>query len=122
MLCLARFGLVMALFVSLGGHWALLQSLAWGRMIVEYSQEGSVKDAVVKTFDGNHPCELCKSLGTARKEKSSDEYLVLKKTEMIHESVAALIFWTGRSENLPVVDWSAATFAAEPLSPPPRVG
>lgn len=120
MLCLARFGLIMALFVSLGGHMALLQSLAWGRMIVEYSQAGSVKDAVVKTFDGKHPCELCKTLDGVRKEKKSSEYLVIKKTEMIQQDAAALIYWTGRSEMLVVADWTAAVSMVEPSLPPPR--
>ncbi|MEI9894130.1 MAG: hypothetical protein WDN28_09645 [Chthoniobacter sp.] len=122
MLCLARHGLVVALFISLGGHWAVLQSIAWTCMFVEYSQESSVKEAVVKTFDGNHPCELCKSLSKSRTGKSSGESQVIKKTEMIHYAVAALFYGTGPLDGVEVTDWAAPAFAPEPSVPPPRLG
>lgn len=61
-----------ALFLSAGGHIALLQGVAWATMIRDYSCTGSVTAAVEKTFDGKHPCPLCKKIAAQRdhEEKS----------------------------------------------------
>jgi hypothetical protein len=57
----ARFLLVCSLMVSIGAQWALLQGVAWVGMAVTYSvQDGSVAEGLSKTFDGEHPCPLCK--------------------------------------------------------------
>jgi len=57
----ARFLLVCSLMVSIGAQWALLQGVAWVGMAVTYSvQDGSVTEGLSKTFDGEHPCPLCK--------------------------------------------------------------
>ena len=53
--------LVVVLFVlATGGHWALLQSVAWVTMAARYSQDSVLAEVLEKTFDGHHPCELCK--------------------------------------------------------------
>jgi len=51
---------VCALVFAIGAHWVILQSVAWVGMAVAYSQNSSLKQALVKTFDGKHPCTLCK--------------------------------------------------------------
>ena len=51
--------LVMLIF-SVGFHWALLQTAAWGYMALRFSLSDSVGQALAKTFDGKHPCALCK--------------------------------------------------------------
>jgi hypothetical protein len=73
-----RYLLVGALFVSLGGHFALVQTFAWGNMLVEYSQSSSVLEAAKKTFDGEHPCHLCKVVKESREQ---DEKKTLVKAE-----------------------------------------
>ena len=40
------------LILTIGGHWAVLQSVAWVGMAVSYSQNASFKEALQKTFDG----------------------------------------------------------------------
>jgi len=47
---------------SLGGHWALLQTSAWVGMIVQYSQRAGLKAGIAQTFDGEHPCSVCKAI------------------------------------------------------------
>ena len=66
-----RWGLVVTLCLSIGGHWALLQSVAWTSMFVRFSSAGSFSEALSKTFDGRHPCCLCKLIqkGRAREKK-----------------------------------------------------
>lgn len=59
--------------VSLGLHWAVLQSAAWAGMIVRYSvQEGSLITGLGQTFDNEHPCALCCAVrqGTQKEQKS----------------------------------------------------
>jgi hypothetical protein len=51
---------VAMLALTLGVQWTVLQSVAWVGMIVHYSCDGSLQQAMVKTFDGQHPCPLCK--------------------------------------------------------------
>ena len=56
---LLKLPVVLALMVSIGLHWAFLQSVAWVGMVVSYSQTDSLSIALEKTFDGQHPCRLC---------------------------------------------------------------
>jgi hypothetical protein len=63
------------LVLSLGLHWPALQSLAWAGMIVAYSQEAGVRQGLAMTFDGAHPCPLCKAVekGRAEEEQPPDQ-------------------------------------------------
>lgn len=65
---LARTCLIAALLTSVGMHWAVVQSAAWAGMLVSYSHDGSLMEAVNKTFDGEHPCEYCKLVDGGTKE------------------------------------------------------
>jgi hypothetical protein len=71
--------LIGTLIVSLGGHLALLQTVAWGTMLVGFSRTGSFEEAAKKTFDGKHPCPLCK---VVKESKSQEERKPLVKAEM----------------------------------------
>lgn len=65
-------GCLAAAFFLAGGHWMLLQAFAWGRMIVVYSQEGTLAEAVKKTFDGKHPCKFCRVVQEAQTPDPED--------------------------------------------------
>ncbi len=73
-----------ALFLSAGGHLALLQGVAWANMVRDFSRTGSVTSAVEKTFDGKHPCPLCKKIASARahEEKAPVTVMAEKKAEL----------------------------------------
>ena len=76
--------LVVALSLSVGAHWAALQSVAWCRMVISYSQGSSIKEGLVKTFDGNHPCELCKIVAEGKKsQKKQDAHSKIAKVDLI---------------------------------------
>jgi hypothetical protein len=62
----------MILAVS-GGHWAILQSVAWAKMIVEYSRSAPLEVALEQTFDGQHPCEMCKMIQQAKQPTHRQE-------------------------------------------------
>jgi hypothetical protein len=72
----SQYFLIMALVVSMGGHFVLLQTIAWGKMLVDFSSESSFSEAIDKTFDGAHPCCLCKAVEKSKKE--SDKKPLLK--------------------------------------------
>jgi hypothetical protein len=59
----------LALFVVAGGHWIVLQSVAWAGMLASYSRTAPMTVAVAETFDGAHPCPLCKAVTAGRKSE-----------------------------------------------------
>ena len=44
----------------LTGPLLLLQLGAWGLMLASYSQQSSLEQAIIETFGGDRPCEICK--------------------------------------------------------------
>ena len=63
-------GAALALFSMAGGHWAVVQTVAWAEMLRAYGQRsGSLTVAVEQTFDGQHPCELCRAIATAKSKE-----------------------------------------------------
>lgn len=75
LLSLGKLLLVGTLIVSMGGHFALLQTIAWGNMLVTYSNEATFSEAVAKTFDGDHPCELCHVVKQSKNEEKQKQVL-----------------------------------------------
>jgi hypothetical protein len=57
------------LVLTLGLHWALLQSVAWTGMLISYARSGSFQEAIIDTLDGQHPCFLCKIIQNGRTEE-----------------------------------------------------
>ena len=60
------------MFAIAGGPWAAWQTVAWSQMLADYTRaSGSVWTGVAQTFDGEHPCTLCREIASAKaKEKS----------------------------------------------------
>ncbi|MCB1208510.1 MAG: hypothetical protein KDK97_04235 [Verrucomicrobiales bacterium] len=82
---ISKLGLVAALVLSIGLHWACLQSAAWVGMLVTYTaKSGSVSQAVADTFDGRHPCKLCHlvSDGQNQDQKKQQQDGKLKKLDL----------------------------------------
>jgi len=64
--------LILAMFSLLGGHWAILQTVAWTQMLRDYSQNATVVEAVEKTFSGDAPCTMCKQITKGRQQQEKD--------------------------------------------------
>jgi hypothetical protein len=47
-------------------HLPALQMVAWTGMVVKYAQDVSLTEALEMTFDGDHPCPLCKAIRKAQ--------------------------------------------------------
>ena len=113
--------LVIALFAALGAHWAVLQSVAWTSMLADNLSSDSFSEALVKTFDGKHPCSLCKAIAKAKAgEKKSRFPNQFKRMEFTVER-DAFVFAAPRdfyllSQSIVL----AGQLRHTPPTPPPR--
>ncbi|HXP63378.1 MAG TPA: hypothetical protein VN829_22945, partial [Dongiaceae bacterium] len=90
---LPRLLMALALACSVGLHWSFLQSLAWTTMLVDNLTAAPFSAALQRTFDGKHPCPLCKVLAQGRKaDKKSATLVPLKKFEGLNEAVGGVVF------------------------------
>jgi hypothetical protein len=121
----SRFGIFfcsVALLQILGGHWAFFQTGAWIGMVVQYSQEVGLKAALGQTFDGQHPCSVCKAIQDGEKQEQKKapllqaelkkDYVAVCHRFQVHQA------WIGIK-----YPWSAEqllSIATEPSVPPPR--
>lgn len=60
---------IIAVFSLAGGHWAVLQSVAWTGMILSYSKEAGLPAAIEKTFSNRAPCKLCKAISAGKQKE-----------------------------------------------------
>ena len=116
-----RLAIVAALACSIGLHWGFLQSVAWVGMVVNYSQSGTVTEALTKTFDGKHPCPLCKAVAAGKaEEEKSDFTLELKKLEYPPAQGRFDLVAPTQFRLLPQSGFSTEALTHEPPVPPPR--
>jgi len=72
------------MFSLAGGHWAILQTVAWTGMLWNYTQDsGSIVVGAKKTFSGEYPCDMCRKVAEGKKqeEKVPPTVKVEKKAE-----------------------------------------
>jgi hypothetical protein len=113
--------MAVALACSVGLHWSFLQSLAWTTMLAGNLTTTSFSAAVQRTFDGKHPCALCKAIAKGRSsEKKPDTLLSLKKFEALNQAVAMIVSPPASFPLIEAQQTSFAAFAHAPPTPPPR--
>jgi hypothetical protein len=113
--------LVLALAAMLGAHWTLLQTVAWTTMLADNLQSNSFQVAAEKTFDGNHPCDLCKAIAAGKQsEKKTDLSFSSQKLEFPPANENFVLIAPSRFHLLPQVNFSAKSFAQKPPLQPPR--
>ena len=110
-----------ALILAVGGHWTVLQSVAWVGMAVNYSQDASLAVALKKTFDGEHPCKMCKQISAGKKaEQQAELPLQIKKLEFVSER-PAFVFLAPQDFSFTTTALSALDgLTHRPSVPPPR--
>lgn len=64
-----KFALLALCACLLVGAQFFLQIGAWGWMLVSYSQESSLEQAVRDTFSGERPCAMCTAISTTREKE-----------------------------------------------------
>jgi len=115
-----------------GGPLALVQVIAWSKMIATYSGEAGILVGIQDTFSGDRPCHLCCKIAEARDtqqetSKSSANYLSQCQwkylNELTHQQKEELS--APPSSVLPETEFTQPLQVLErlrtrPLTPPPR--
>lgn len=88
---------------------------------MEYSLEGGIDQAAIRTFDGNHPCKLCNAIQKGRQSgKKQAPQILVKKLNLLCQLGAAFIAASPAFWKLSFSDLSFGTIACKPLLQPPR--
>jgi hypothetical protein len=113
---------VLVLVLTLGLHWAALQSVAWVSMIIRYSQHATLPKALAQTFDGQHPCALCRFVADGKKAEHQEHQppLTLLKFDFLCEAPDAFVFAEIPPNQFELGDLKAVARFEPPPSPPPR--
>jgi hypothetical protein len=118
---LGKFFVVFTLVTMLGGQWTMLQSIAWVGMIANYSENGTFKEALVKTFDGKHPCCLCKAIAAGKKSEKKNEFTMqMQKLEFPPAKENFVLIAPSQFHLFPLVNSFADSLIQKPPTPPPR--
>lgn len=112
---------VLLLIVSVGGHWAFLQSVAWATMLARFSQSMSLTQAAEYTFDGQHPCALCCAVKEGQKSERRESRVKPpeKPTLALRPEPVVLPAPPSAAPGF-TVPFPLVSFLAEPPHPPPR--
>jgi hypothetical protein len=122
---LAQRGVVLAICLSLGMHWALLQSIAWTGMLISFAREGSVIEAVEKTFDGQHGCALCKKVKEGQdstRELPQQTAHSMQKINAVLVEITTLVAPAGEVISFAMLREMMVKRNELPETPPPRRG
>ena len=121
---LARCGkilVVIALVLTTGLHWAALQTVAWTTMFANNLCSDNFSCAVSRTFDGKHPCCLCKAIAAAKQQQKKSETIApAVRLEFPPAAKKAVLFPPTQFEMLPLGDAVADSLPSKPPVPPPR--
>ena len=118
---LGKIFLALALAAMLGAHWTLLQTVAWTTMLADNLQSNSFQVAAEKTFDGKHPCCLCKAIAAGKQSEKKTEFSFLsQKLEFPPPKENFILIAPAQFQLLPLENFPAKSFASKPLLQPPR--
>lgn len=122
---LARQALVLFVCLSLGMHWALLQGIAWTGMLISFAAEGTVIEAVEKTFNGQNACALCQKVKQGQAsddEQPQQNGQAVKKIDAVLVQTTKLVTPAGETIVFAVISEEGTRTNARPEMPPPRRG
>jgi len=113
--------MILAVLSATGTHWLALQSVAWTAMLAENLQSTSWQTAIKCTFDGKHPCCLCKQIAAAKKsEKKSDAQVELKKLDYSYTSFEFVFCPPSGFYEIRAATGAAPSRTRAPSVPPPK--
>jgi hypothetical protein len=113
--------MIAALLATTGAHWAALQSVAWTTMLANNLKSGSISQAVERTFDGRHPCPLCKAVAAGKRSESKSEFTPeLKRLEYPPAPERFVLIAPIKFRLMPEPHFFSDALTEEPPTPPPR--
>lgn len=120
---LLRLGKVLVVFTlvaTLSAHWALLQTVAWTTMLANNLQSCSLHDAMARTFDGHHPCSLCKAIAAAKNSEQKNQSILVTQKLEFPPVQGRLILTAPSPVEIPSPNTFAESISQKPPTPPPR--
>jgi hypothetical protein len=112
---------IVALIATTGAHWAALQTVAWTTMLADNLCTHTFNEAVAHTFDGQHPCCLCKAIAAGKKsEKKSEAASPMQKFEFPPLKGNLVLVAPSNLPLVPPANYFAESFPQKPPTPPPR--
>jgi hypothetical protein len=113
--------MIVAVLTAAGTHWFAFQSVAWTTMLAENLQTSSLSQAIQRTFDGRHPCCLCKEIAKDKQsEKKSDVQNELKKLDFSHSHSEFVFCAPSHFYEVRSATDTAISLAEPPSLPPPK--
>ena len=113
--------MILAMLAATGTQWVILQSVAWTSMLAQNLRTTSLERAINVTFDGKHPCCLCKAIAAGKRTQKQCAFPVsFKKLEFISVGSSFTFQRPHAFTLLPglLVVWD--TVGQKPPVPPPR--
>jgi len=112
---------VVLLVLTMGLHWTALQTVAWATMLTANLSCENFSTAVSNTFDGKHPCCLCKAIAAGKKSEKKQELTPGKtKLEYLPLERSCCLFTPAYFCLAALNDFSAKAVFSKPLLQPPR--
>ena len=113
--------MIVAVLAASGTHWMILQSIAWTTMLADNLQTGSLSQAIERTFDGKHPCPLCKAIAAGKQsEKKSDFQLEMKRLDFSYSNSGFVFYPPSDFRELRAGNESGLLLTHAPAVPPPE--
>jgi hypothetical protein len=105
----------------LGAHWVLLQTFAWTTMLADNLHSNSLREAIIKTFDGQHPCPICQAIAAGKKSgQKSEGVSPMLKLEFPPLNDNFVLVAPSQFQLLPLENSCAKSLAQKPPFQPPR--
>jgi hypothetical protein len=121
MMRIGRVLAVVALLNFAGAHWVVLQSIAWSGMLAKQARYSRLAEAIQKTFDGAHPCNLCKGISRAQgKERKPPVPVQIHKLPFLQTSTGMAVVVSQFSIALMETTAPIPLRSLRPDYPPPR--
>jgi len=112
---------VVLLVLTMGLHWTALQTVAWATMLATNLRTHSISEAVCNTFDGKHPCCMCKAIAAGKKsEKKSEATSPVSKLEFPPLAKEFVLVSPKLEAAFSRTNQFADSFFLKPPLPPPR--
>lgn len=100
-----------------------LQAVAWVRMAIAYSQTEGIGAGIKKTFDGEHPCPICKAIAKKTSTQQNETAnLSLAKIYLQCPKSRTRLFPPAEYWLQSAPDIVRAGTVVKPLLQPPRIG
>ena len=104
-----------------GGHWGILQSVAWVKMTWDLSTNQTITAAIDQVLRGENPCRLCQAVALGKKAEQDLPLLKQKlKLDFEWRLSAVTVFPPLVHAASQCTAASRELVTSSPPSPPPR--